>query len=147
MFEELEDDDIDVKLIEDTVFSPEIIRLDVFTRDAQTDNSKIGNRDSAFSRIFLRDSLFNGSSYSSAFLIDMSRFEANAPQQKGVVIIRIKSVDRAFYDYMVQYDKYQHDLGKIPASQLDEPNGNIQNGLGIFGAATKREWRLFYDDL
>lgn len=148
LYEILEDeDDADISLRKDTVATNTYIRLNVFTGDAKTDNINMGSLDSSFRRIFIRDSLFNGASYSTTFSIAMDHFEAVNPQEKGIIAVRIKSVAKAFYHYMLQYEKYKTDFGTMPAGGLTSPTGNIQNGLGIFGGSCKKEWKFFYDEL
>lgn len=148
LHETLEDEeDVEIPVIKDTLATNKYIRLNIFTNDNNTDNKNIGSLDSSFRRIFIRDSLFNGQSYFTSISVIMDQFEAVYPQDKGIVLIRIKSVGKDFYNYMLQYEKYKTDFGKMPVGQLTSPFGNIQNGLGIFGGSFKREWKYYFDDL
>lgn len=147
LYEDLDDDDIEVQLFRDTTLFDRFIRLDAFTADPASDNVRIGNTDSAFHRIFLSDATFNGSVYSTGFFIDSRRFEAADEQEKGVVLIRLRSVSRAFYEYMLSHEKYNLDMGRLPAVQLTPPRGNIRDGLGVFGASARQEWSFYFDEL
>lgn len=148
LHETLEDEeDVDIPVIKDTIATNKYLRLNIFTTDNNTDNKNIGSLDSSFRRVFIRDSLFNGQSFSTTISVVMDQFEAVYPQDKGIVLIRIKSVGKDFYNYMLQYERYKTDFGKMPVGQLTSPIGNIQNGFGIFGGSFKREWKFYYDDL
>lgn len=137
-----------IKLLKDTVPTNQYYRLNLYTADINTENEEFsGNLDSSFHRIFLTDSLFNGSIYSTAVAIDKSYFQAATPDQKGRVLIRVKSVSKELFDYLSSYEKYRSEFGVLPPSNLSSPVGNIQNGLGVFGGSYKNEWAYYYDDL
>lgn len=136
-----------ITLLRDTIPTNKYIRLNAYTTDVKTDNKNLGSLDSAFRRIFITDSLFNGQSYSTEFSIVRDHFVASSQQEKGIILVRIKSVNKAFYDYMLKYEKYKTDFGTIPVGQLSSPSGNIQNGFGIFGGSSKKEWKFYYDEL
>ncbi len=147
LFETLEDEDENVVLLKDTIPTKHYLRLRTYTNDNHTENKAIGNIDSSFRRVFITDSTFNGQLYSTSISVIMDQFESINPQDKGIVMIRIKSVDKVFFNYLLQYEKYKTDFGKMPIGELAIPTGNIQNGLGIFGGSYKREWKFYYDDL
>lgn len=148
MHETIEDDeDVDIPILEDTTLSGELVRLHLFTKDKNTDNAAIGPADSSFNRIFISDQSFNGQSFATGFAILQSEITPVNPNEIGTVIIRVKSVHKDFYNYMLQYEKYRSNLAKLPAEQLFSPKGNIRNGLGIFGGSYKNEWKFYYEDL
>lgn len=147
LYEHLIDEGENVKLNKDTLPTNKFLRLNTFTSDPLTANSQLHSLDSSFNRIFLTDSLFNGQTYATSFFIDRTFFKATNPDEKGIVEIRIKSVDKAFYDYLLQYEKYKIDFGTMPVNQLTTPVGNIQNGLGIFGGSYMNEKKYYYDVL
>jgi hypothetical protein len=137
--------DPDVRLRTDTVPQNEFIRLNVYTQDVNTQNAGIDDLSNPFRRIFITDDSFNGQYYTTKVFVDREFFTTTNPAQKGRVRLRFKSVNKDFYDYLLIYEKYKTDFGILPASQLISPSGNIQNGLGIFGASARRE-RIFYFD-
>lgn len=147
LFEQLEDEDEEVTLITDTIPTHQFLRLGLFATDPGSDNKTIGNMDSSFNRIFMTDTLFNGQSYPTSFAIATNLFTSATPEQKGIILVSVKSVSKEFYDYLQQYEKYKNDLGKMPVNQLSFPTENIQNGIGILGASFRNEWKLYYDDL
>jgi hypothetical protein len=136
-----------VDIFKDTVPTNKYIRLNLYTSDTKTDNEDFASLDSSFHRIFLTDSLFNGSNYTSSFAIDKSYFEAKVPEEKGRVLIRIKSVSKELFDYLSMYEKYRAEFGIQPPANLSSPAGNIENGLGVFGGSYKNEWVFYYDEL
>lgn len=137
-----------ITLLKDTVPTNQYLRLNLYTADINTENEEFsGNLDSSFHRIFLTDSLFNGSIYQTAFAVDKSYFQATTPDQKGRVLIRVKSVSKELFEYLSLYEKYRSEFGVLPPSNLSSPVGNIQNGLGVFGGSYKNEWQIYYDDL
>lgn len=137
-----------IEIYKDTIPTNHYIRLNIYTGDANTDNDEFsGSLDSAFHRIFLTDSLFSGGTYATSIAVDKTYFEASSPDQKGRVLVRIKSISRDLYDYLTSYEKYRSEFGVLPPSALSYPVGNIANGLGVFGGSFKREFVFYYDDL
>lgn len=137
-----------IEIHKDTVPTSHYIRLNIYTGDTNTDNDEFsGSLDSAFHRIFLTDSLFNGGTYATTIGVDKTYFEASSPDQKGRVLIRIKSISKELYDYLPLYEKYRSEFGVLPPSGMSFPAANIANGLGVFGASFKKEFVFYYDDL
>lgn len=137
-----------IDILKDTIPSLSYLRLNLYTGDLNTENEEFSTSpDSSFHRIFLTDSLFNGLSYSTSFAVDQSFFEAKEPAQKGRILIRVKSVSKELFTYLVLYEKYRSEFGIVPPATLTSPLSNIQNGLGIFGGSYKNEWVYYYDDL
>jgi len=136
-----------VVLLLDTLKTHQFIRLNVFTKDTRTANAAMGSTDSAYRRIFLNDSLFNGMKYETEILVARDHFKMANPQEIGIVQIQVKSVSKELYDYLLQYEKYNLDFGNFAVSNLVSPSGNIQNGFGIFGGSVKKQWSFYYDSL
>ncbi|HVM89740.1 MAG TPA: DUF4249 family protein [Puia sp.] len=136
-----------VVLYTDTILTHQYLQLNVFTRDNNTANAGIGTLDSAYSRIFITDSLFNGHQYETEFYISRDYFKAADSTQKGVVQVRVKSVSKELYDYLFQYERYNLNFGNFPVGNLSSPQGNIKNGFGIFGGSARKQWSFYYDSL
>jgi hypothetical protein len=136
-----------VLLLLDTIPRNVFQRLNIFTDDGNVDNAQVSVLDSPFRRIFLPGSYFAGSSYTTSVSIDRKYFRATQPASLGWVVIQVKSVSPELYHYLFWYEKYKTDVGSVPTSQLYSPPGNIQNGLGIFGGSSKRQWIFCFDDL
>lgn len=136
-----------VSLSLDTILTQQFLRMNVYTKDSHTGNASMGSLDSSYHRIFIKDSLFNGQSYETEFMISMDHFKALAGEQAGVVQVQVKSVSKELYDYLLQYEKYNQDFGNFSVSNLNSPVGNIQNGYGVFGGSVKKQWSYYYDPL
>lgn len=136
-----------VQLLKDTVSQDSYTRLNLYTDDHNTENSKINDLSNPFRRIFLPLDILPGQSYSTNIYIDREFFVAGDPLQKGKVKLQIKSVSKELYDYLLTYEKYKTDFGSVPSSDLISPDGNIQNGLGIFGGSAKHEAVYYFDKL
>lgn len=136
----------DVEIIRDTLLFNKFIRLNVYSSDPDTENDEFITDDSSFHRIFLTDSLFNGSSYLTSFAVDKTHFEAVSPGEKGRVLVRIKSISKELFDYLTLYEKYRSEFGVVPPANQSSPAGNINNGLGVFGGSYKNEWIFYYDE-
>lgn len=132
-----------VRLYNDTIPINKFLRLELFTDDANTENTRIEDLDKPFRRLFLTDKTFNGHSYVFRCFVDKQFFVGNDPMQKGRVRFQFKAVSRELFDYLLDYEKYKADFGAIPANQLPSPTGNVHNGLGIFGGSARRE-RIYY---
>lgn len=131
-------------LLRDTVPLHGYTRLELYTYDKRTENNAYG-LDNTFDRIFISDSLFNGQLYPTFFSVVKAHFEdAAAP---GRVLIRVKSVSRELYEYLLSYQKYKAAFGTVPTTHLPSLKGNINNGFGVFGGASKKEWVFYYDKL
>jgi hypothetical protein len=136
-----------VLLLRDTLLTHQYLQLNVFTRDTNTANAGIGSLDSAYKRIFITDSLFNGHQYETEFYISRDYFKATDPQQNGIVQVRVKSVSKELYDYLYQYERYNLNFGNFPVGNLSTPQGNVKNGFGVFGGSAKKQWSFYYDSL
>jgi hypothetical protein len=134
-----------VELLQDTIPLNIFTRLNVFTEDNNSENSRIDNLANPFRRIFFNDHGFNGQTYQTKMYLDRQLFVATDLKKRGRVRLQIKSASKELYDYLVVYEKYKTDFGAVPSSQLISPVGNVQNGLGIFGGSSRRE-RIFYFD-
>ena len=136
-----------VVLLRDTILTHQYLRLNVYTQDFNTANASMGSLDSSYSRIFLSDSLFNGQSYETQFLIAMDHFQAANPGETGIVQVQVKSVSKELYDYLADYEKYKQVFGNFNVGSLSSPVGNIQNGFGVFGGSVRKQYSFYYDSL
>jgi len=133
------------QLLRDTIPQNNFTRLNLYTEDNNSENSRIDNLANPFRRIFIPDLNFNGQNYTTKVYLDRQLFIATDPKKKGRVRLQVKSASKELYDYLLVYEKYKTDFGQVPSSQLISPIGNVQNGLGIFGGSSRRE-RIFYFD-
>ncbi|MGN6418123.1 MAG: DUF4249 domain-containing protein [Pseudobacter sp.] len=136
-----------VKLHKDTIPLQKFLRLNLYSRDLNIENLKFDGSDNAFRRIFLSDVNFLNNRYELTFSIDKEFFVTGRDEQKGRVLLQVKSASRELYKYLITYEKYKTDFGSIPANQLSSPAGNVQFGLGVFGGSTQVEKMYYFDDL
>lgn len=134
-----------VHLLQDTIPQNKFTRLNIYTDDVNADNKNIDNLTSPFRRIFIPGQRFSGQIYTTKAYIDRQFLVGTDVAHKGRVRIQLKSASKELYGYLLTYEKYKTDFGSVPAGQLVSPNGNIQNGLGIFGGSSRREKVLYFD--
>ncbi len=135
-----------VRLLVDTIPRNVFERLSLFTDDPNVANAQVSSLDSPFRRIFLPAHTV-GETYATGFSIDRQYFRSANPGTLGIVLVQVKSVSPELYNYLFWYEKYKLDVGAVPTEQLYSPPGNVQNGLGIFGSSSKRQWVFYFDDL
>ncbi len=135
-----------VRLLMDTIPRNTFLRLNIFTDDVSVANTQVSSLDSPFRRIFLPPHSFNGT-YSTGFAVDRKFFRDQQRLTPGLVVIMVKSVSPELYNYLFWYEKYKQDVASVPTGQLYSPPGNVQNGLGIFGSSSKRQWSFYFDVL
>lgn len=146
MYEQVKNDPA-VKLDKDTIPLQKFLRLNLYSRDLNIENLKFDGSDNAFRRIFLSDVNFLNNRYELTFSVDKAFFVTDREEQKGRVLLQVKSASRELYKYLITYEKYKSDFGSIPANQLSSPAGNVQSGLGVFGGSTQVEKVWYFDEL
>ncbi len=146
LYEQVKNDP-SVKSEKDTIPLQQFLRLNLYSKDIHIENLRFDGADNPFRRIFLSDQYFTANKYLLRFSIDKSFFISEKENQKGRVLIRVKSASRELYRYLITYEKYKTDFGSIPANQLGSPAGNVQFGPGVFGGATQLEKAYYFDEL
>lgn len=146
MYEQVKNDPT-IKLQKDTLPQQKFLRLNLYSKDLNIENLKFDGSDNAFRRIFLPDLYFVNNKYELRFSIDKEYFISEQEDQKGRVLLQVKSASRELYRYLITYEKYKTDFGSIPANQLASPAGNVQFGLGVFGGSTQAERAYYFDEL
>jgi hypothetical protein len=135
-----------VRLLPDTILRNSYLRLNIFTADAGVANTQVSSLDSPFRRIFLPPHSFTGT-YTTSFAVDRKYFNDPQHLNPGRVVVMVKSVSPELYNYLFWYEKYKQDVESVPTGQLYSPPGNVQNGLGIFGSSSRRQWFFWFDGL
>lgn len=146
LYEQVKNDP-SVKLLKDTIPQQKFLRLNLYSKDLNIENLRFDGSDNAFRRIFLTDQYFVNNKYELKFSIDKEYFVSDEDDQKGRVLLQVKSASRDLYRYLITYEKYKTDFGSIPANQLASPAGNVQFGLGVFGGSTQVEKMYYFDAL
>lgn len=146
LYEQVKNDP-SVKADKDTIPQQQFLRLNLYSKDIHIENLRFDGADNPFRRIFLSDQYFVDNKYVLKFSIDKTFFLSDREDQKGRVLLQVKSASRELYRYLITYEKYKTDFGSIPANQLSSPAGNVQSGLGVFGGATQFEKVYYFDEL
>lgn len=134
-------------ILRDTIPLGKFTRIYMYTNDANTDNADIDNLQNPFRRIFFDATNIKGQTYITRVFVDRQYFTTTDPTQRGRVRVQFKAVSKELYDYLLAYEKYKTEFGSLPAGQLNIPNGNIHNGLGVFGGSARRERIMYFDVL
>ena len=146
LYEQVKNDP-SVQSDKDTIPQQQFLRLNLYSKDMHIENLRFDGADNPFRRIFLSDQYFTANQYELKFSIDKTFFVSDREDQKGRVLLQVKSASRDLYRYLITYEKYRTDFGTIPANQLSSPAGNVQYGLGVFGGATQVEKAYYFDEL
>lgn len=139
--------DPSVKIYKDTIPQQKFLRLNLYSKDVHIENLRFDGADNPFRRIFLSDQYFINNRYELQFSIDKEFFVTDKEEQKGRVLLQVKSASRELFKYLITYEKYKTDFGSIPANQLNSPAGNVQYGLGVFGGSTQLEKVYYFEEL
>lgn len=136
-----------VVLQRDTADRYQSTRLKLYTTDPNAADQAAAKPEGPVNRIFLPDNNFNGNTYTIKLYIEKQFFTGTEPGQKGRALLQVKLASRELYTYFLTYEKYKNQTGNVPAEQLKPPTGNVENGLGVFGGASKKEFICWYDKL
>jgi hypothetical protein len=130
----------------DTLFLDEYHRLPCYTQDEQTDNNQIGGLNESYSRIFFSQPPRPVSTY---FYVNSSSFKAVDDDfiPKGRVVIYVKSVSKAYYDFLLTYEKIKRNTGLNTLFNAIQLKGNVNAGLGIIGGCNQHTYYLYFDEL
>lgn len=129
----------------DTSYKRAFTRQGVYSNDPNTENVKDGDIFAMNKRILLKDNYFNGQNYTTRVIIrnTVSEFEEEA--RKGVVHIMVKSVPREYFEFLKAYEQYDPSVGFNSLAPPVKLTGNVQNGLGMVGAAYEVRFSYWFD--
>lgn len=129
----------------DTTFQRIFTRQGVFTNDHNTENVKDGDIYAINKRILLKDVYFNGQSYTTRVIIGNTISEFEEETRKGVVHILVKSVPKEYFEFLKAYEQYDPSTGFNSLTPPVKLSGNINNGLGMVGAAYELRFSYWFD--
>ena len=129
----------------DTTYHRVYTRQGIYTNDIQTENVKDGDIYAMNKRILLKDALFNGQTYTTRVIIRKEVNEFAEEMQKGVVQIIVKSVPKEYFEFLKAYEQYDPTAGFNSLAPPIKLKGNIQNGLGMVGAAYEQRFSYWFD--
>jgi len=129
----------------DTFYTKKFIRLPVFTDDPNSENLVIGNPLNVNKRILFQDKVFNGSSYFTNIYVDKKMFISNNQEEKGRVIIYVKSVAEEYFNFLKSYEQYDAQDGLNSLNKPTKIVGNVVNGLGVLGGVYQHQYIYIFD--
>lgn len=129
----------------DTIYKRVFTRQGVYTNDLQTENVKDGDLYAKNKRVLLRDVSFNGQTYTTRIIVsnEVSPFAEEA--QKGVTHVLVKSVPKAYFEFLKAYEQYDPSIGFNSMTPPIKLTGNVNNGLGMVGAAYQHKFSYWFD--
>ncbi|MET6997120.1 DUF4249 family protein [Chitinophaga defluvii] len=136
-----------VLLRKDTICLDDYLRIPCYTQDMNADNNQIGGLNENFNRIlFTQNSpVLSTDLYLNAAAINAVPDDELIP--KGRIIVYVRSTSKAYYDFLLTYEKVVRNPGLNSLFQAIQLKGNTLNGLGIVGGLYQHTYYLYYDDL
>ncbi|KIO75860.1 hypothetical protein TH53_18410 [Pedobacter lusitanus] len=117
----------------DTTFDSRFNRIYIGTTDSRTENVRYNVLNSETKRIFLTDKTFNGGT--TTLVISFAENALN--QENKQYVLLAKSTSAVYFDYLYSMDLQEE---RAISGSLNVPiKGNIDNALGIWGAAYIRK--------
>lgn len=126
----------------DTTYRPVYTRQQVYTADPNAENLSFSNVQQPAKRILFRDDAFDGQPYSTTLYISRQGFVAAEEENKGRILVLVKSVSEDYFRYLRQYEQ---------ASLLYDPDqpvqvtGNVVNGYGVVGGVYRQQFAYLFD--
>lgn len=136
---------VQVQKQSDTTFHRAYTRQGVYSNDANTENVKDGDIFAMNKRILLKDNYFNGQNYTTRVIIRNTINEFEEEARKGVVHIMVKSVPKEYFEFLKAYEQYDPSTGFNSLAPPVKLTGNVQNGLGMVGAAYEQRFSYWFD--
>lgn len=129
----------------DTTFYRAYIRQGVYSTDPNTENFKDGDAYALSKRILLRDRFFSGGVHNTRIYIRTASPEIEEGANNGVLQILVKSVPKEYFEYLKAYEKYDPSISYNTFTSPVNLKGNINNGLGMVGAAYEHRFTYWLD--
>lgn len=136
---------VQVQKYSDTSFKRAFTRQGVYSNDPNTENVKDGDIFAMNKRILLKDNYFNGQNYTTRVIIRNTVSEYEEEARKGVVHIMVKSVPKEYFEFLKAYEQYDPSVGFNSLAPPVKLTGNVQNGLGMVGAAYEVRFSYWFD--
>lgn len=136
---------ITVQKRSDTTYSRVFTRQGVYTNDLQTENVKDGDLYAKNKRVLLRDVSFNGQTYTTRIIVSNEASPFAEEAQKGVTHVIVKSVPKEYFEFLKAYEQYDPSIGFNSMTPPIKLTGNINNGLGMVGAAYQHKFSYWFD--
>lgn len=118
-----------------------------FSLDPNTDNSELGDENSSYRRLYLKDDGFNGQAYKTTFFTEsyLLSYLEDGTFDRLEVNARVRSVSKDLYLYLKSYDKYENYSFDPTFSQPVQVFSNVEKGFGIFGGYSSANLTFIYE--
>ncbi|HEY9176478.1 MAG TPA: DUF4249 family protein [Flavipsychrobacter sp.] len=136
---------VQVQKHSDTTFQRAYTRQGVYSNDPNTENVKDGDIFAMNKRILLKDNYLNGQNYTTRVIIRNTVNEFEEDARKGVVHIMVKSVPKEYFEFLKAYEQYDPSVGFNSLAPPVKLTGNVENGLGMVGAAYEVRFSYWFD--
>jgi len=141
LYDSLKSAGVTLHLRADTLYTPIYTRLNVMTEDQRTANRRLPLH--GLRRVLLDDGSFEGKVTDLRLLVDRKEFVSEL--SKGKVVIRVRSVSEAYYQYLLAYELLQDAQQGISFEQPVLLESNVKNGLGIVGGVYEQRFDFLFD--
>ncbi|XZF13799.1 DUF4249 family protein [Chitinophagaceae bacterium MMS25-I14] len=129
----------------DTTRNNSFERVDIYTKDPNTENIKLSNPLSTNRRILLSDKAFSGQTYTTDVYLDKSSFVSAADSSKGQIIVKIRSVNADYFNFLEGYEMFEPTTGFTSLAQPVKIEGNVNGGMGMVGGVYEYQCTYIFD--
>ena len=127
-------------LLYDSIGLSDRFGLWLYNLDTGSDNGELGDENSSYQRIYFKDDAFNGQSHTTTLMIPayllIYLFDSESGFNRVDFQVRVRSVSKELYQYLLSFDKYQNYSFDPTFSQPVQVFSNVEKGFGIFGGYT-----------
>lgn len=116
----------------------------LYSTDANSEYAGVGSPTEPVRRVLLRDSRFNGTTYTTKFTIRRERLPEFGTYDKGRILLQVKSIPEVYYKYLRDYDE-QTDNFSENLTRPVKATGNVINGVGMVGGVYRNEFVVHHD--
>lgn len=120
----------------DTTYYPGYLRQYIYTADPNSENAQDNGSFTRSRRILLKDAQFNGNDYETTVYV-VHETPDSTIDQRGRVILYIKSVSEDYFKFLKSYEVFLPTLGYNATEQPVKVQGNVQNGYGMIGGVSQ----------
>jgi hypothetical protein len=136
---------ISLQLKFDTLYGNSFQRVNTYTSDVNTENLKDNSSFNVFRRVLITDYKFSGSSYTTRIYLSRARNFFDSTDNKGRILLQVKSVSKDYFDYLKAYELYDPTIGFSTFSPPADVKSTIQNGMGVIGGVYKIQFSYILD--
>lgn len=142
LYHSLVNDGVNVTKRADTTYYKSFTRQGISSDDGNTENFKDGDAYALNKRILLKDAVFTGGTYNLRIVVRRTVLE----EDNGLVHILVKSVPKEYFDFLKAYEQYDPSISYNTFTAQVILKGNVQNGLGMVGAAYQQRFSYWVGD-